>query len=60
MRDSRGGAAPFPYNFNNKKARPLKNDQFLFKYKAGENFNSPQYDLPDLRGRQTYIKYFED
>ena len=23
-------------------------------------FQPPQYDLPDLRGRQEYIEYFED
>ena len=39
----------------------------LFEVKEGENIaltlhfvQPPQYDLPDLRGRQTYIKYFED
>jgi hypothetical protein len=39
----------------------------LFKAKKGKNMaltlhfvQPPQYDLPDLRGRQAYIEYFED
>ena len=30
------------------------------QYQGRQKFYPPQYDLPDLRGRQTYIKYFED
>ena len=36
---------------------------YLFEFKQGdapEADQTPQYDLPDLRGRQEYIEYFED
>ena len=36
---------------------------YLFEFKEGdppEADQPPQYDLPDLRGRQEYMEYFED
>ena len=36
---------------------------YLFEFKEGDPPQAdqpPQYDLPDLRGRQEYIEYFED
>ena len=41
----------------------MKNGNFLFEFKESdppEADQPPQYDLPDLRGRQEYIKYFDD
>jgi hypothetical protein len=39
--------------------RPLKNAQFCLSSRKEKILTTP-YDLPDLRGRHEYIKYFED